>query len=160
MWKVWGRKVWWVHNLKHNVWKLLYLQYQVPYKLRMFYSVKVKVLLNLQPHLREIGFHGVQLLSFPANTSTAIHPLQLGRLEQCEWSFLLKETQLLELPQYSLTFSIYTAGLTGVMWVKFLLKEATTTNSIIWESNQVLLDHRPIPNHCCCCPSYNMNTSC
>ena len=34
------------------------------------------------------------------------------------------------------------------MWVKFLLKETTTTNSIIWESNLDLLDHRLIPNHC------------
>ena len=50
-----------------------------------------------------------------------------------------------------LTFPNYTAGLTGAMWVKFLLKE--TTNSTIQESNQDLLNHKPILNHCCCCPT-------
>ena len=35
--------------------------------------------------------------SLIANASTARYPLQLGRLEQCEESLLLKETQLLEL---------------------------------------------------------------
>ena len=39
-----------------------------------------------------------QLLTSPANASTARYPLQLGRLEQCEGSFLLKGTRLLELP--------------------------------------------------------------
>ena len=51
-----------------------------------------------------------------------------------------------------LTFPNYTAGSTGAMWVKFLLKETTTTNSIIWESNLDLMDHRPIPNQCMLLP--------
>ena len=39
------------------------------------------------------------------------------------------------------------------MWVKFLLNETTTTtNSTIRESNQDLLDHRPIPNYCMLLP--------
>ena len=59
-----------------------------------------------------------------------------------------------------LTFPNYTAGLTGAMWVKFLLKETwTTTNSIIWESNQDLLDHRPIPNHCMLLSLYSLTNS-
>ena len=37
------------------------------------------------------------VIKLPANTCTARYPLQLGRLEQCEGSFLLKETQLLDL---------------------------------------------------------------
>ena len=48
----------------------------------------------------------VQLLPSPANTSTAKYPLQLGRLEQCEGSSLLKETQLLELPQTPQLYSL------------------------------------------------------
>ena len=50
------------------------------------------------------------------------------------------------------TFPNYTGESTGAMWIKFLLKETTTTNSTIQESNQDLLDHRLIPNHCCCLP--------
>ena len=38
--------------------------------------------------------------AFPslASASTDRYPLQLGRLEQCEWSFVLKEEQPLVLP--------------------------------------------------------------
>ena len=86
------------------------------------------------------------VIKLPANVCTARYPLQLSRLEQCEGNFLLKETQILD----CLTFPNYTAGSNGAMWVKFLLKE-TTTNSIIWGSNQVLLDKRPMPNHCYYC---------
>ena len=56
----------------------------------------------------------------------------LGRLEQSEGSFLLKEIQLLEL----LTFPSYTPELTGAMWVKFLLKETTTNSKIFWITGQ------------------------
>ena len=58
--------------------------------------------------------------------------LQLGRLEQCE--------------------EVSCSGSTGAMWVKFLHKEPTTTNSTIWELNLDLLYHRPIPNHCMLLP--------
>ena len=37
--------------------------------------------------------------------------------------------------------------------IQLLLKETTTTNSTIRELNQDLLDHRLIPNHCCCYPT-------
>ena len=81
-----------------------------------------------------------------------VYPLQLGRPEHCEGSFLLNERQLVVLWS-CLTFPNCTAGSTGSMWVKFrLLNEPTTTNSTIRESNQDLLDHRPIPNHCMLLP--------
>ena len=56
-------------------------------------------------------------------------------------SFFLKETN----HWCCLTFPNYTAGSTGAMWVKFLLKETTTTNSIIWESNLDPLNHKADP---------------
>ena len=85
--------------------------------------------------------------TFPSGASTARYPLQLGRLEQCE------EVSCSRTHNHwcCLTFPNYTAGSTGAMWVKFLLKE-TTANSIIWESNLDLLDHWPIPNHCMLLP--------
>ena len=45
------------------------------------------------------------VIKLPANTCTARYPLQLGRLEQCEGSFLLKEKQLLDLSHISQLYS-------------------------------------------------------
>ena len=86
----------------------------------------------------------VQILPSLANASTARYLSQLGKLEQvsCSRKHNYKSC---------LTFPNYTTGMTGAMWVKFLLKE--TTNSTIQESNQGLLDNKPILNHCCCCPT-------
>ena len=92
----------------------------------------------------------VQLLpSLTNQASTAKYLLQLGRLEQCEGSFLLKETtttiELFHIPQLYSWVDWSNVG-------KVMLKETTTTNSTIWESNQDLLDYRPIPNHCMLLP--------
>ena len=91
-------------------------------------------------------FLRVQLLPFPVLPGT--HYSWIGWSNLSEVSFSRKQNY-----QSYLTFPIYKVGSIGAMWVKILLNEAIAKNSTIHKSNQDLLDHRPIQNHCCCCPT-------
>ena len=56
--------------------------------------IKVEVATSyywIAPFTNEVGFRVGPAFSSPACASTASYPLQLGRLEQCKWKFLLKE---------------------------------------------------------------------
>ena len=81
----------------------------------------------------------VQYLS-PASASTARYTLQLGRLEQYEWTFLLKETQPLVLPHFL-----------QLMWVNFLTQENNSKQRCLGikpGSPGLQADLEPL-SHCC-----------
>ena len=79
----------------------------------------------------------------------------MGRLEQCEGSFLFKETQL----PNGLTFPNYTARSTGTMWITFLAQGNNNNKQHHLGIEPDLLDHRPIPNHCMLVPHCSWSSS-